>query len=327
MTDVLSVTDLTVEMRRHHRRFIAVDHVSFTVAHSGALGIVGESGSGKTLTLRAVMGLLPSAGRVVDGTVEVTDVTPRPRRRRNATKGLAIIFQDALSALNPVMTIGDQVAEAPRRVLGLSRRSARQRALELLRVVGIPNPPRLYDSYPHVLSGGQRQRIMIAIALSGDPAVLLCDEPTTALDVTIQAQILALLNELRASAGLALVFVTHDLGVIGQVCDDLAVMYAGRIVETGPVADVLREPRHPYTAGLVASVLDVDSPDAELVSISGAIPDPLRLPAGCAFHPRCAFAQRDCQSGSFPLLDVTAGRASACLYHAKLAAGAGMPHE
>jgi oligopeptide/dipeptide ABC transporter ATP-binding protein len=168
---------------------------------------------------------------------------------------------------------------------------------------------------------------MIAIALSSDPVMLLCDEPTTALDVTIQAQILALLAELRASAGLALVFVTHDLGVIGQICDDLAVMYAGRIVETGRVQDVLSAPRHPYTAGLVGSVLDVDSPDADLVSIPGAIPDPLRLPSGCAFHPRCAIALPDCRSGSFPLLEVGGGRASACRYHAKLAAGAMVPHE
>jgi len=320
MTAVLQVSDLSVEVRRHHRRFRAVDAVSFAVPPGGALGIVGESGSGKSMTLRAIMGLLPAAGRVVGGTVTVggtADQAGRARANRRIP-GLAMVFQDALSALNPVMTVGQQIAEAPRRVQGLSRSAARQRALELLRIVGIPDPPRRYGAYPHELSGGLRQRVMIAIALSSEPAVLLCDEPTTALDVTIQAQILALLTELRSSAGLAIVFVTHDLGVVGQVCDDLAVMYAGRIVETGPVADVLAGPRHPYTAGLVASALDVDAPDSELVTIPGAIPDPLRLPPGCAFHPRCAMALPDCQVGRIPLLQAGPGRSSACLLHEKL---------
>jgi oligopeptide/dipeptide ABC transporter ATP-binding protein len=319
MTGVLQVTDLTVEVRRDHHRFRAVDNVSFSVPRGGALGIVGESGSGKSMTLRAVMGLLPSAGRIVSGTVSVGGAAESAGRLRRRTAAgpsdLAIVFQDALAALNPVMTVGDQVAEAPRRVHGLSRRAARQRALELLRMVGIPDPPRRYRAYPHELSGGLRQRVMIAIALATEPSVLLCDEPTTALDVTIQAQILALLTDLRASAGLALVFVTHDLGVVGQICDDLAVMYAGRIVETGPVAEVLASPRHPYTAGLLASALDIDSPDNKLITIPGAIPDPLRRPAGCAFHPRCTLAQADCRTGAIALAAITPQRSTACLHH------------
>ena len=325
MTVALQVSDLVVEIRRHHHRFHAVDQVSFRVSRGGSLGIVGESGCGKSLTLRAIMGLLPAAGRVLAGTVAVGGETAgadghRARLAQRARpRQLAMVFQDALSALNPVMTVGDQIAEAPRRVLGLSRRPARARALELLRVVGIPDPQRRYGAYPHELSGGLRQRVMIAIALSSEPTVLLCDEPTTALDVTIQAQILELLSGLRASAGLTIVFVTHDLGVVGQVCDDLAVMYAGRIVETGPVADVLAAPRHPYTAGLVASALDVDSQDSALITIPGSIPDPLRLPPGCAFHPRCPFAQPDCLAAQVPLLDVAPGRASACLHHDRLA--------
>jgi oligopeptide/dipeptide ABC transporter ATP-binding protein len=321
MTVVLQVSDLVVEMRRHRRRFRAVDEVSLTVDRGGSLGIVGESGCGKSLTLRAIMGLLPSAGRVLAGTVSV-DGEPLSADSRRAGRDrrhrLSMVFQDALSALNPVMTVGAQIAEAPRLVLGLSRKAARVRALELLRVVGIPDPQRRYGTYPHELSGGLRQRVMIAIALSSEPAILLCDEPTTALDVTIQAQILALLADLRVSSGLTILFVTHDLGVVGQVCDDLAVMYAGRIVETGPAAEVLAAPRHPYTAGLLASALDVDNHDSELVTIPGSIPDPLRLPPGCPFHPRCPFAQPDCRVAAIPMRSVAPGRASACLHHERL---------
>ena len=321
MTAALEVSDLVVEMRRHHHRFHAVDHVSLSVQRGGSLGIVGESGCGKSMTLRAIMGLLPPAGRMLAGTVTVDGaaVSADGHRAGRARRGhLAMVFQDALSALNPVMTVGDQIAEAPLRVLKLSRRSARARALELLSVVGIPDPQRRYGAYPHELSGGLRQRVMIAIALSSEPTVLLCDEPTTALDVTIQAQILGLLSDLRDSRGLAIVFVTHDLGVVGQVSDELIVMYAGRIVETGPVAEVLAAPRHPYTAGLLASALDVDSQDSALVTIPGSIPDPLRLPPGCAFHPRCPFAQPDCRVAPIPLLAVAPGRASACLHHDRL---------
>jgi len=325
MTALLEVTDLVVEMRRNRQRFLAVDGVSFSVERGRALGIVGESGCGKSATLRAIMGLLPSAGRVRSGSMAIDgEALGRGVRQagRNRRHRLAMVFQDALSALNPVMTVGDQIAEAPRHVLGMSRGQARARALELLRVVGIPDPRRRLRAYPHELSGGLRQRVMIAIALSSEPAILLCDEPTTALDVTIQTQILALLNDLRVEEGLSLVFVTHDLGVVGQVCDDLAVMYAGHFVETGPVADVLGSPRHPYTLGLVASAIDVDTPDREPMAIPGSIPDPLRLPAGCPFHPRCSFATEECRATVVPLLPVAAGRWSACLHHGQLAIGA-----
>jgi oligopeptide/dipeptide ABC transporter ATP-binding protein len=321
MTAVLEVGDLVVEMRRHGRRFRAVDQVSLAVQRGGSLGIVGESGCGKSATLRAIMGVLPPAGQVTAGTLSADGVplsTDGSRGRQDRRHLVAMVFQDALSALNPVMTVGDQIAEAPRLVLGLSRRSARSRALELLRTVGIPDPKGRYDSYPHELSGGLRQRVMIAIALSSEPAILLCDEPTTALDVTIQAQILALLTDLRQSAGLTIVLVTHDLGVVGQMCENLAVMYAGRIVETGAVGEVLGAPRHPYTAGLLASALDVDAHGSELVTIPGSIPDPLRLPSGCAFHPRCPFMQPDCLIAAVPLRTVAPGRASACLHHERL---------
>lgn len=329
MNPLLEVSDLTVEVRRHHRRFRAVDGVSLSLPDGGSLGIVGESGSGKSMTLRAIMGLLPRTASVQAGTVQVAgelvagggERSSGDRRRHR----LAMVFQDALSALNPVMTVGDQVAEAPRRVGGLSARAARERALGLLRTVGIPDPARRYGSYPHELSGGLRQRVMIAIALSTDPAVLLCDEPTTALDVTIQAQILGLLQDLRAAQGLGIVFVTHDLGVVGQICDEIAVMYAGRIVETGPAGAVLDAPRHPYTAALLASAVDVDDVGRVPQAIPGEVPDPLRLPPGCPFQPRCALAQPDCAAGPVPLRDIGPGdigpgRSVACLHYDALPA-------
>jgi peptide/nickel transport system ATP-binding protein len=325
---LLEVDHLTVAVRRQNRQFDAADDVTLRLPRGGSLGIVGESGSGKSITLRAIMGLLPRAATLRAGTVRIggdlvhhgRGLGPADRRHR-----VAMVFQDALSALNPVMTAGDQIAEAPRRVLGLSARAARERALELLRVVGVPDPDRRYRSYPHELSGGLRQRVMIAIALSCDPAILLCDEPTTALDVTIQAQILALLADLRESTGLSIVFVTHDLGVVGQICDELAVMYAGRIVETGPVGAVLDAPRHPYTAALLAAAIDVDSAESVPQAIPGAVPDPLAPPPGCPFQPRCPLAQPDCAAGPVPLHDIGPGRATACLHDEELVQAGAVP--
>jgi oligopeptide/dipeptide ABC transporter ATP-binding protein len=324
MTQLLEVDGLVVEMRRHRVAFRAVNDVSFSLERGGALAIVGESGCGKSLTLRAIMGLLPNDGRlvsgrvIVDGTTLATSTRGRGRGHNQRTR-MSIVFQDPLSALNPVATVGNQIAEAPRHVLGLSRSASRARALELLRLVEIPDPERRYHAYPHELSGGTRQRVMIAIALSSDPAILLCDEPTTALDVTIQTQILALLAELRSERGLSLVFVTHDLTVVSQVAERLAVMYAGRLVETGPTAEVLAAPRHPYTAGLLAAAVDVDTPESEPLSIPGSLPDPLRLPSGCTFHPRCSFATPECVTADLHLEPVAADRQAACLHSDELA--------
>ena len=325
MTPVLEVEGLVVEMRRHRVAFRAVDDVSFALERGSALAIVGESGCGKSLTLRAIMGLLPNRGRLTSGRVIVDGATlPSDARGRGRGHGqhrrMSIVFQDPLSALNPVATVGNQIAEAPRHVLGLGRSASRARAIELLRLVGIPDPERRYCAYPHELSGGTRQRVMIAIALSSDPAILLCDEPTTALDVTIQTQILALLADLRSARGLSLVFVTHDLGVVSQVAERVAVMYTGRLVETGPTADVLAAPRHPYTSGLLAAALDVDSPEREPMAIPGSLPDPLRLTSGCSFAPRCQFATPECAMTDVRLQGVGPDHEAACLHSDVLAA-------
>jgi oligopeptide/dipeptide ABC transporter ATP-binding protein len=319
----LQVDGLVVEVTRDRERFRAVDGVSLAVERGKSIGLVGESGCGKSLALRAVMGLLPdraaaSAGRVAAG-VELPLAGKGVAAARRGRLGM--IFQDPGTALDPVMTCGYQIAEAPRHVLGMSRARAAARALELLRLVGIPDAERRMRSYPHELSGGTRQRVMIAIALSSEPKVLLCDEPTTALDVTIQAQILRLLVDLQEEMGLSIVFVTHELALVGELCQDVCVMYAGRLVETGRTADVLARPLHPYTIGLLRSAVDLDVDVSAPVPIPGSLPDPLNRPAGCAFHPRCFLARPGCETADVPLASAGEGRASACLYFDELMRG------
>jgi peptide/nickel transport system ATP-binding protein/oligopeptide transport system ATP-binding protein len=315
---ILDVRDLRVELPLSRGTVRAVEGASFAVAPGQAFGLVGESGCGKSMTLRAIMGLLPRPGHIVGGQVLFDGedlVTASAGRLREVRGGsIAMIFQEPMTALNPVMRVGDQIAEAPQVHLGLSRSAARHRALDLMRRVGIPDPTRRARAYPHELSGGLRQRIMIAIALSCDPQLILCDEPTTALDVTIQDQILKLLLNLRREFGVSVVFVTHDLAVVAETCERLAVMYAGQIVETGTVDEVFRNPRHPYTLGLLRSVPDFDSVQDSLSSIQGAPPDLVMPPPGCRFHPRCPFAQEDCISGEFPLRPVSADRTTACIH-------------
>jgi oligopeptide/dipeptide ABC transporter ATP-binding protein len=304
VTPVLSVRDLVVRVDRPSGSFRAVDGISFDLDAGGALGLVGESGSGKSLTLRALMALTPRSVVVERGSVLLDGVelplTGRAARRSRRGR-MAMVFQDPLTALDPVQTVGDQVAEVPRRVLGLSRARSRARAVELLGLVGIPDPAERASAYPHQLSGGMRQRVVIATALATEPSVLLCDEPTTALDVTVQAQVLDLIDEMRQRLGLALVFVSHDLAVVRQLCEQLAVMYTGRLVETGPTERVLGEPHHPYTLGLLDAIIDLDDPVASLHPIPGSLPDVTRLPTGCTFHPRCPLATDGCAVAVPPL--------------------------
>ncbi len=315
---ILEVRDLRVEIPTRRGVVRAVDGASFSLGRGETLGLVGESGCGKSMTLRAIVGLLPSPGRIVAGQVlyEGVDLTTLPKRGLRALRGreLAMIFQEPMTALNPVLRVGDQIAEAPLARLGYSRRRAWARAIELMSLVGIPDPERRTQAYPHELSGGMRQRVMIAIALSCEPKVILADEPTTALDVTIQDQILKLLFSLQERSGLSLILVTHDLAVVAQTCRSLAVMYAGQVVETGSVELVFAEPRHPYTLGLLRSVPDFDNVGA-LEAIPGTPPDLVAPPPGCRFHPRCPFAQSDCVAGDFPLRPLPAERATACIHH------------
>jgi peptide/nickel transport system ATP-binding protein len=290
---LLEVRDLTVVFRRKGEApFTAVDEVSFEVEPGQTVGLVGESGCGKSVTALAIMGLLPSRGVTVSGSVrfEGTDLLTLSDRAMRDRRGrdLGMVFQDPLSSLNPVVPIGIQVTEVLERHRGMPRRRAMREAEELLRRVGIPDPRRRLDEYPHQLSGGMRQRALIAIALACAPRLLIADEPTTALDVTIQAQILALLSELVRDTGTALIMITHDLGVVAGLCDEVNVLYGGRIVERGSRHALFAEPRHPYTHGLLTSIPRLDAPrGVRLEPIRGSVADNIPWSDGCAFAPRC----------------------------------------
>lgn len=299
-TPLLEVEDLTVSFgRRGQETFTAVDGVSFDVAPGQTVGLVGESGCGKSVTSLAIMRLLPKRGNTVTGSVRfagedlLTLDEARMRDRRGAD--LAMIFQDPLSSLNPVLPLGVQVAEVLERHKGMRRSAARKRAAELLERVGIPDPQRRLKDYPHQLSGGMRQRALIATALACEPRLLVADEPTTALDVTIQAQILALLRELVTESGTALVMITHDLGVVAGLCDEVNVLYAGKVVERATRHELFARPRHPYTAGLLASIPRMDGVrSGRLEPIPGSVTDNIPWTAGCAFAPRCPHSAEDC---------------------------------
>ncbi|MGA8045606.1 MAG: ABC transporter ATP-binding protein [Dermatophilaceae bacterium] len=306
---LLSVEDLSVTfVRQGEESFTAVDRVSFTVRPGQTVGLVGESGCGKSVTSLAIMGLLPQRGNVVSGRVdfEGTDLLAlsdgEMRNRRG--KDLAMVFQDPLSSLNPVVAVGRQVTEVLERHRGMSRKAAMPVAAELLSRVGIPDPNRRIKDYPHQLSGGMRQRALIAIALACAPRLLIADEPTTALDVTIQAQILALLKELVEDTGTALIMITHDLGVVAGLCDEVNVLYGGRIVERGPRHPIFREPRHPYTNGLLDSIPRLDAVGERLNPIPGSVADNLPWEHACAFAPRCSQPIEICTRTTPELVEV-----------------------
>ncbi|WP_454855263.1 dipeptide ABC transporter ATP-binding protein [Rhizobium binxianense] len=313
---VLSVMNLTTLFGHGPQAIPVVRGVSLEVGRGRILGIVGESGSGKSVTARSVMRLLRSPGWVSEGRVrlngrEILDLSEAEMRNIRGRE-VAMVFQDPQSTLNPVMRVGDQIVEALT-VHGMAKEEARGRAIELLRQVGIPDVERTVDNYPHEFSGGMRQRVVIAIALANKPSLLIADEPTTALDVTIQAQILRLLVELRRDLGVSIIMITHDMGVVAELCDDIAVMYGGRVVESGPVAKILSQPLHPYTAALLKAVPRIDDQTgAELAAIPGAPPLPVRMPKGCPFHPRCSHAIAKCQTDLPPIDELDAGHASAC---------------
>jgi peptide/nickel transport system ATP-binding protein len=306
---LLQIEGLKVTFRGREKRIThAVDAVDLTLRHGMTLGLVGESGCGKSVTSLAVMGLLPRMQTEIAGRVrfEGIDLLALPDRQMRDLRGarLAMVFQEPMTSLNPSYTIGEQIIEAVVRHRGLSRRDARAHAIEMLRRVKIPAPEQRIDDYPHKLSGGMRQRVMMAIALSCEPQLLIADEPTTALDVTIQAQILDLLRELKATTLSAIILITHDLGVVAETCDEVAVMYAGEIVERAPVEAVFARPGHPYTVGLLGSIPRLDRRTERLATVEGRVPDMTTLPAGCRFAPRCPFAGEICVSAPPPLVPI-----------------------
>ncbi|TGN81454.1 ABC transporter ATP-binding protein [Streptomyces bauhiniae] len=314
---LLEVRDLHVEFRTRDGVAKAVNGVSYGVGAGETLAVLGESGSGKSVTAQAVMGILDMPpGRITGGQIlfQGRDLLTMKEEERRKTRGagMAMIFQDALSALNPVLTVGDQLGEMFTVHRGMSRKDARKRAVELMDRVRIPGAAQRVRDYPHQFSGGMRQRIMIAMAIALEPALVIADEPTTALDVTVQAQVMDLLAELRREYDMGLVLITHDLGVVADVADRIAVMYAGRIVESAPVHDIYKAPAHPYTRGLLDSIPRLDHKGRELYAIRGLPPSLTRIPPGCAFHPRCAMARDVCRTDEPPLYPAGPDRVSAC---------------
>lgn len=314
---LLEVDDLRTYFASDGGEFRAVDGVSFSVDSGKTLGIVGESGCGKSVTSLTVMGLLPSRGaRIASGSIkfagqDLSTITKDEMRDLRGNR-LAMIFQEPMTSLNPAFTIGDQIMEGLVRHKGLSNAQAREAAIAMLRKVNIPAPEKRVDDYPHQLSGGMRQRAMIAMALACGPELLIADEPTTALDVTVQAQILDLLRDLQRDLGTAIMLISHDMGVIAEMADHVAVMYAGRIVEQAPVEQLFDAPQHPYTIGLLGSIPRLDQTKERLAAIEGSVPDPLNPPQGCRFSPRCPFVETQCRAEQPVLREVVAGHAVAC---------------
>ena len=322
-TTLLAISGLSVEFRGGGRTARVLNDVALTVAANETLGIVGESGCGKSMTALAILRLVPSPpGRITGGRIvfEGEDLLQAPEQRLRDVRGhrIGMIFQEPMTSLNPVLTIGDQLSETLIKHLKLDARAARARSIELLKAVGIPAPERRVDEYPHQLSGGMRQRVMIAMAIGCEPRLLIADEPTTALDVTVQAQIFELLRELRVRSGMGLILITHDMGVIAEMTDRVAVMYGGRVVEEAPTGEILSAPAHPYTRGLIACVPDLDAEEtsgADLLEIAGMVPSVWDLPKGCPFVDRCAEAMPRCVAEMPPTIVLSVGHQVACWLH------------
>jgi peptide/nickel transport system ATP-binding protein len=313
---LLELKGLAVDFATDDGTVHAVDGIDLALARGRTLGLVGESGCGKSVTSLAIMGLLPPENSKMRGQVvfegrDLLTLDPRIIRDLRGAR-LAMIFQEPMTSLNPAYTIGDQIVETIQRHQGHDAAAARARAIEMLKLVRIPSPEKRIDDYPHKLSGGMRQRAMIAMALACGPELLIADEPTTALDVTIQAQILDLMRGLRRDTGTAIILITHDLGVVAEMADDVAVMYAGQIVERAAVRDLFARPEHPYTVGLLGSIPRLDEKRERLPSIEGRVPDMSRPPAGCRFAARCPFVEPECRAAAPALIEVTPGHLSRC---------------
>jgi peptide/nickel transport system ATP-binding protein len=318
---LLVVENLSVAFGPKSNPILAVDRVSFTVNAGQAVGIIGESGSGKSVTSLAIVRLVPDPpGRIVDGRISFNggDLLSLPLDRLPDIRGrdIGMVFQEPMSSLNPVMTIGNQVAEAVILHERSSPRQAREMALQMLDLVGIPHPAERYNAYPHQFSGGMRQRVMIAMALVCRPKLVIVDEPTTALDVTIQAQVLALMNRIRSTLGTAILIISHDFGVIAEVAEKVVVMYAGRVVEHGDVRAIFRQPRHPYTRALLRSIPRLEDDRARLYQIPGSVPEPRARSKGCPFHPRCPDCLPVCSTAVPPMNAVGPSQEAACWVHA-----------
>ena len=317
---LLEVRNLRIEFPTRRGTLVAVDDVSFEIAPGEVLGVVGESGAGKSLTGAAIIGLLEPPGRIAAGEIKLDglriDTLPYDDMRKIRGREIGAIFQDPLTSLNPLYTIGQQIVETITTHLNVSSGKARERAVDMLTATGIPAAERRIDHYPHQFSGGMRQRVVIALALAAQPKLLIADEPTTALDVSIQAQIITLLKRLCSDHGTAVMLITHDMGVIAETADRVAVMYAGRIAEVGPVADVIHRPQHPYTVGLMGSIPSMAADAERLAQIDGAMPRLTAIPTGCAFHPRCVRAFGRCSRERPDLLPAGTSLAACWLHDA-----------
>jgi len=318
MTSLLSVTSLRTVFRTHGGDVAAVDGVDISVDRGRTLGIVGESGCGKSVLSLSVMRLVPPPGRIAAGQImfDGRNLLDLPLAQMRDIRGnrIAMIFQEPMTSLNPVFTVGDQITEAMRaHDRGVSASALRSRAIASLQRVRIPAPERRFDEYPHQMSGGMRQRVMIAMALACAPDLLIADEPTTALDVTVQAQILDLLRELQQQTGMAIILITHDLGIVAEMANEVAVMYAGRVVERAPGASIFDDPQHPYTLGLLGSIPKIEENRDRLLAIEGTVPAPFDLPQGCRFHPRCVFAEPACTQQGPDLRLIAPNHRAACI--------------